>query len=189
MVQASAPPSTLALTRDAFLQQPDTQPASEYINHQSIQKPMPDGEHSLLQVALCKAIDQAAQPQRIAKAFSELRCVFGGAAIVPDVSVFRWSRIPRTSSGRVANRFESYPDWAIEILSPDQSQTRPLEKLLHCAEQGTELGWDPGTESILTLSSESQIRLFRGTQTLPVLTGIALDLSAASVFDWLRLPD
>ncbi|MGB3768250.1 MAG: Uma2 family endonuclease [Phormidesmis sp.] len=84
MVQAF----TQLLTLDAFLQVPETQPASEYINHQTIQKPMPQGEHSLLQVALCKAIDQAAEPQRIAKAFSELRCIFGGATIVPDVSVF-----------------------------------------------------------------------------------------------------
>ncbi len=151
MVQA--PPLTL----NAFLQLAETQPAQEYINHRVGQKPMPQGTHSLFQVALCKAIDSAAEPQRIAKAFSELRCVFGGAAIVPDVSVFRWQRIPRQPSGRIANRFESYPDWAIEILSPDQSQTRPLEKLLHCVEHGTELGWllDPEAESILTLSSES----------------------------------
>ena len=187
MVQASAPPLTL----NAFLQLPETQPASEYINHQAKQKPMPQGEHSLLQVALCKAIDQVAEPQRIAKAFSELRCVFGGAAIVPDVSVFRWGRIPKTSSGRIANRFEVHPDWAIEILSPDQAQTRPLEKLLHCAEQGTELGWliDPDAESILTLSAESQIKLFRGAQALPVLADLDLPLCADEVFSWLHLPD
>ncbi|EDX85864.1 conserved hypothetical protein [Synechococcus sp. PCC 7335] len=139
--------------------------------------------------SFCKVIDQAAEPQRIAKAFSELRCVFGGAAIVPDVSIFRWERIPRTSSGRIANRFESPPDWAIEILSPDQAQTRPLEKLLHCVEHGTELGWliDPEAESILTLSSESQIKLFRETQALPVLMGLDLVLSVNDVFSWLHL--
>ncbi|MEL6160507.1 MAG: Uma2 family endonuclease [Cyanobacteria bacterium J06627_32] len=187
MVQASAPPLTLA----AFLQLPETQPASEYINHQTIQKPMPQGEHSLIQVALCKAIDQAAETQRIAKAFSELRCVFGNAAIVPDVSIFRWERIPRTPSGRIANRFETYPDWAIEILSPDQAQTRPLEKLLHCVEHGTALGWliDPEAENILTLSAESQIKLFRGSQNLPALTGIDLTLSADDVFGWLHIPN
>ena len=187
MVQAPAPPLTL----DAFLQLPETQPASEYINHQAVQKPMPQGEHSLIQVALCKAIDRAAESQRIAKAFSELRCIFGGVAIVPDVSVFRWKRIPRTTSGRIANWFEVHPDWAIEILLPDQAQTRPLEKLLHCAENGTELGWliDPEAESILTLSAESQIRLFRGSQILPMLTGLDLSLSAQDVFNWLRLPD
>ncbi|MEL7333785.1 MAG: Uma2 family endonuclease [Cyanobacteria bacterium J06560_2] len=187
MVQAFAPPLTL----DAFLQLPETQPASEYIHQRTIQKPMPQGEHSLLQVGLCKAVDRVAEPQRIAKAFSELRCVFGDAAIVPDVSVFYWKRIPRTPLGRIANRFETHPDWAIEILSPDQAQTRPLEKLLHCAEHGTELGWliDSEAESILTLSAESQIKLFRGTQTLPVLTGLDLMLSADDVFNWLHLPE
>ena len=187
MVQASAH----TLTLDAFLQLAETQPASEFINHQAIQKPMPQGEHSLIQVALCKTIDQVAEPQRIAKAFSELRCIFGSAAIVPDVSVFRWRRIPRTSSGRIANRFEVHPDWAIEILSPDQAQTRPLEKLLHCAEQGTELGWliDQEAESILTLSAESQIKLFRGSQVLPALSGLDLTLSVDDVFNWLHLPD
>jgi len=186
VVQTPIKPSTL----EAFLQQPDTQPASEYINHQVSQKPMPQGEHSLLQVALCKAIDKVAEPERIAKAFSELRCVFGGAAIVPDVSVFRWPRIPRTSSGRIANRFETYPDWVMEILSPEQAQTRPLEKLLHCAEHGTELGWllDPENDSILTLSAESQLKLYRGSEPLPVMSGIDLVLSADEVYGWLCLP-
>lgn len=120
-----------------------------------------------------------------------MRCVFGGAAIVPDVSVFRWGRIPKTSSGRIANRFEVHPDRAIEILSLDQAQTRPLEKLLHCAEQGTELGWliDPDAESILTLSAESQIQLFQGTQALPVLADLDLPLCANEVFSWLHLPN
>ncbi len=185
MVQA--PPLTL----HDFLQLAETQPAHEYINHRVSQKPMPQGEHSLLQVALCKAIDLAAEPQRIAKAFSELRCVFGGAVLVPDVSVFRWQRIPRKLNGRIANRFESYPDWAIEILSPDQAQTRPLEKLLHCAEHGTELGWlvDPSADTILTLSSESQLKLYRGSEPLPVLSSVALELSANDVFGWLSLPE
>ncbi|EDX87628.1 hypothetical protein S7335_5338 [Synechococcus sp. PCC 7335] len=55
MVPASAPPLTL----DVFLQLPETQPASEYINHRATQKAMPQGEHSLLQVALCKVILQS----------------------------------------------------------------------------------------------------------------------------------
>lgn len=111
--------------------------------------------------------------------------------LVPDVSVFRWQRIPRKLNGRIANRFESYPDWAIEILSPDQAQTRPLEKLLHCAEHGTELGWlvDPSADTILTLSSESQLKLYRGSEPLPVLSSVALELSANDVFGWLSLPE
>ena len=187
MVRSPAQPLSL----NAFLALPETQPASEFINHQLIQKPMPQGEHSLLQVALCKAIDRVGEPQRIAKAFSELRCIFGGAAIVPDVSVFRWQRIPRKASGRIANRFETYPNWAIEILSPEQAQTKPLEKLLHCIEHGTELGWllDPEADSVLTISSESRIQLYRDQKVLPTLPGLELTLSAQEIFSWLSLPD
>ncbi|MBT9315680.1 Uma2 family endonuclease [Leptothoe spongobia] len=187
MVQSPVP----TLTLDSFLALPETQPASEFLNNQLLQKPMPQGEHSLLQVALCKAIDRAGEPQRIAKAFSELRCVFGGAAIVPDVSVFRWQRIPRKASGRIANRFDTYPDWAIEILSPEQAQTKPLEKLLHCIEHGTELGWllDPEADSVLTISSESRIKLYRDQKLLPSISGLELALSAREIFGWLSLPE
>lgn len=175
------------LTLDTFLELPATQPASEFLNNQLLQKPMPQGEHSLLQVALCKALDRVGEPQRIAKAFSELRCVLGGAAIVPDVSVFRWHRIPRQASGRIANRFETYPDWAIEILSPAQ----PLEKLLHCIEHGTELGWllDPEADSVLTISSEARIKLYRHQEPLPTLSDLELTLSANDIFSWLSLPE
>ena len=48
MTLAIAKPITLEL--EDFLQQPDTQPASEFINGQITQKPMPQGDHSQLQV-------------------------------------------------------------------------------------------------------------------------------------------
>ncbi|WP_346289841.1 Uma2 family endonuclease [Sphaerothrix gracilis] len=184
------PVSIASLTLDTFLELPETEPASEFISNQILQKSMPQGEHSLLQSELIKVINAAAQPNQTAYAFPELRCVFGGAAIVPDVSVFRWQRIPRAASGRIANRFETYPDWAIEILSPDQSQTKLLAKLLHCIEQGTELGWllDPGTDSILTISADSRLQLYQGAAPLPVLSGIELTLSAERIFGWLSLP-
>jgi Uma2 family endonuclease len=187
MVQTPTQPLTL----EAFLQLPETKPASEFINNQITQKTVPQGEHSILQVGLCKVVDHVAEAPRIAKAFSELRCVFGGAAIVPDVSVFRWQRIPRTPSGRVANRFEIPPDWAIEILSHDQSQTKVLANLLHCMEHGTELGWllDPDNETVLAILPESRVKLSQGTEPLPVLQDIDLALSAGEIFGWLALPE
>jgi Uma2 family endonuclease len=174
---------------DEFLQLPETKPASEFIHGEIIQKPMPQGEHSLLQVTLCETINQIAKLQKIAKAFPELRCVFGGLAIVPDIAVFRWERIPRTPSGRIANRFEIHPDWAIEILSPDQRYRQVLGKLLHCAEYGTELGWlvDAENESVLVVDSDRRVREFTNSDRLPVLTGIDLDLTVEQVFSWLSL--
>ncbi len=185
MVQTPIQPLTL----EDFLTLPETKPVSEFIHGQIIQKPMPQGEHSLIQVELCKVIDRVAEGAKIAKAFSELRCTFGGAAIVPDVSVFRWQRIPRSPTGKIANRFDLHPDWAIEILSPDQSQTKVLEKLLHCSEHGTELGWlvIPAEESVLAMFPESRVKLFQGVEILPVLEGINLTLSVTELFNWLTL--
>ena len=113
-------PSKL-LTLDDFLQLPETKPASEYIDGQIIQKPMPQGKHSVIQGELVPAINQAVKSQRIARAFLELRCTFGGRSTVSDVSVFVWDRIPRDKNGEVANVFPLAPDWTIEILSSDQS--------------------------------------------------------------------
>ncbi|MBW4543187.1 MAG: Uma2 family endonuclease [Symplocastrum torsivum CPER-KK1] len=180
---------TQPLTLEEFLKLPETKPVSEFINGEIIQKPMPQGEHSLLQGELCEAINRVAKPQKIAIAFPELRCTFGGDAIVPDIVVFRWERIPLRPSGRIANRFEIHPDWSIEILSPDQSQTKVLGKLLHCSQHGTELGWliDPEEESILVVFPEQRVQLLRGTAPLPILSEIELELTVEQVFGWLRL--
>jgi Uma2 family endonuclease len=179
------------LTLEAFLQLPETKPASEFMHGQITQKPMPQGEHSVLQGTLATVINAVAKEQKIAFAFPELRCTFGGASIVPDVTVFRWGRIPRSPSGRVANRFTIHPDWTIEILSPDQSMPKVLENVLHCIRHGTEMGWllIPDDESILTVSAESRIQFYRNAEALPVLEGLPLTLSAAEVFSWLRLPE
>jgi Uma2 family endonuclease len=112
------------LMLEEFLAMPETEPASEYNNGEVWQKPMPQGEHSRLQTKICESLNAVGEAAQIAYAFSELRCTFGGRSIVPDISVFRWNRIPRKKTGRVENQFLIHPDWAIEILSPDQSATR-----------------------------------------------------------------
>lgn len=172
---------------EEFLKLPETEPASEFIDGEILQKPMPQGEHSVLQVELCKTIDRLAQTQKIAKAFPELRCTFGGKSIVPDIAVFRWERIPFLPSGRIANIFEINPDWSIEILSPNQSQTKVLGKLLHCSRHGTELGWllDPEEETILAVFPGQKVELYQGTALLPIINGIELELTVDRVFSWL----
>jgi len=183
MVITTAKPTSL----ESFLDLPETKPAAEFINGKITQKTMPQGEHSRLQVKLCTDINQVTETPKIAYAFSELRCSFGGASIVPDISVFRWERIPRNPSGRIANRFELHPDWAIEILSPDQRQNKVVANLLHCIEYGTELGWllDPKDENILVIFGDRRIQIFEGSQSLPVLGGIDLNLTPAQIFEWL----
>jgi Uma2 family endonuclease len=177
------------LTLEKFLELPETKPASEFMNGVIIQKPMSQGEHSRLQGKLCETINQIVESSQIAYAFPELWCTFRGRSLVPDVAVFRWERIPRQPSGRVANRFELHPDWSIEILSPEQSQTKVLGNLLHCAQAGTELGWliDPEEETVVTMGADQRVQLLTGNAHLPVLDGIALAITAADLFSWLTL--
>jgi Uma2 family endonuclease len=178
-----------SITLEEFLQLPETKPASEYVEGKINQKPMPQGEHSRLQGKLVATVNGVAEPQKTALAFPELRCVFGGAAIVPDISVFRWERIPREPSGKITNRFETYPDWAIEILSPDQSQAKVLRNLLHCSQHGTELGWliFPEEASILSIFPNQRVEMLMGTDPLPVLSNIDLSLTVEQVFSWLTI--
>ncbi|NEQ51343.1 MAG: Uma2 family endonuclease [Leptolyngbya sp. SIO3F4] len=180
--------ATQAITLEAFLALPETEPGSEFIKGEISQKPMPQGEHSRLQSKLSAVINQVTEDTKIAYAFTELRCSFGGDSVIPDIAVVRWERIPRESSGRVANRFEIPPDWAIEILSPDQSVTKVLKKLLHCSEHGTELGWliNPKEATVMLVLPEQRVQFLEGEATLPVLDGIDLSLTVDQVFSWLE---
>jgi Uma2 family endonuclease len=152
------------MTLEEFLKLPETKPASEYIDGEIIQKPMPQGEHSVIQGELTSVANAVIKPQKVARAFPELRCIFGDRAIVPDVTVFTWERIPRKENGGVANLFAIAPDWTIEILSPDQSQTKITKNILHCLKHGTQMGWliDPEEQSVFVDRPTQSTEVFRG---------------------------
>ncbi|NJM48622.1 MAG: Uma2 family endonuclease [Alkalinema sp. RU_4_3] len=185
MVQAIAKPIGL----EEFLQLPETKPASEYIDGQILQKPMPQGEHSTLQRCLTQHIDDRLSPDKIAHAYPELRCTFGGRSTVPDIAVFCWENIPRQPNGRVANRFEVAPDWTIEVLSPDQSQTKVTRNVLHCLDHGTKMGWiiDAEESCIFVCDPNKTTRLFDEPQMiLPVpVFAQGIKLTVEEVFAWL----
>jgi Uma2 family endonuclease len=178
-----------SLSLENFLQLPDTQPASEFINNEIIQKSMPKGSHSVIQGELVTAINAVVKPQKLARAFPELRCSFDGRAIVPDVSVFKSDRIPMYQDGRIAEEFEIAPDWMIEILSPDQSQTKVIKKILHSLEHGTEMGWliDPNEQTIFVFTPDQRSQVLdKPDEILPVPNfAIGLNLTIRNLFDWL----
>lgn len=168
------------LSLEEFLAQPETQPASEFAGGRIYQKPMPQGEHSAIQSDLTALINQLRR-DKIARAFPELRCTFGGRAIVPDISVFAWNRIARGEEGRVANRFDLAPDWAIEIRSPNQSMLRPTKNILHCLEYGCELGWliEPEEFSVLVYAPNAGTRCFDAPSDVLPVPGFARGLEIA----------
>jgi len=182
-----APVKSLSLKQ--FLEMPETKPASEYINGQIYQKPMPQGKHSIVQTRLSAAVNQTGIAARTAHAFTELRCTFGDRSLIPDIAVFEWSRIPFDSDGEIPNDFLIYPDWTIEILSPAQGSNRVTGNILHCLRYGCRLGWlvDPGDRSILAFLPKQEPVLYEGDDRLPVLEEISLELTVNQVFGWLKM--
>jgi Uma2 family endonuclease len=171
MVQTPLKPLTL----EAFLELPETQPASEYIDHQIIQKPMPQGKHSRLQKRLIYRIESVLLEAGIAEAFPELRCSFGGRSVVPDVEI--------------ANVVKIAPDWTIEILSPDQDYKKVAKNISHCLDHGCQMGWliDPEEKTVVASPQDSRSRTFDDADVLlPVPDWAAgLALTPGEIFGWL----
>ncbi|MCT7973203.1 Uma2 family endonuclease [Laspinema olomoucense] len=178
-----------SLSLEEFLKLPETKPASEYIEGEIIQKPMPKGKHSSIQTEFAATVNATLRGPKIARAFSELRCSFAGQSIVPDVSVFVWERIPREENGEIANIFPSAPDWLVEILSPEPSQTKVTKKILHSLKHRSQMGWliDPQDKTIFVYHPQQQIEAFdEAEQQIPVPPFASeLRLTVADIFGWL----
>jgi Uma2 family endonuclease len=177
------------LKLEEFLQLPETKPASEFIDGQVLQKPMPQGRHSTLQSDLTTALNGVLKPTRVGRAYSELRCSFGGRAIVPDITAFAWQHIPRDADGKVLNAFTIAPDWTIEIMSPEQSQTKVVRNILHCLQHGSQLGWliDPEEETVVVYFPDRPTAIFEERAALLPVPDFAgpFELSIGQLFSWL----
>lgn len=177
------------LTLAEFLELPETEPASEYIDGEILQKPMPKAKHSRLQLKLCNAINEVTEAARLAYAFPELRCTFGNRSIVPDITVLLWAHIQWDDTGEPMNDVNIAPDWIIEILSPDQSPNRVTQKILYSLQYGTQLGWmvDPSDRSIVAFLPNQLPVFCEGSAPLPILAPIALELTCDQIFGWLKM--
>ncbi len=190
MVQVSTPPVVnTSLTLEAFLAMPETKPASEFVDGEIFQKPMPQGKHSAVQSELIPTINGKLRGSKIARAFAELRCTFGNRSIVPDVSVFVWDRIACDQSGEIANVFPLVPDWTIEILSPDQSQTKVVKNIVYCLKHGALMGWliDPDDRTVFVYYPSGEMVILDEPEIqLPVpVFAQELQLTVGELFSWL----
>ena len=183
--------SIQSLTLEEFLQLPETKPASEYIDGEIFQKPMPQGKHSILQRELTFFLTNSLKPDKIAQAFPELRCTFGGRSVVPDVAVFLTPRIPKDANGDIANVFNLHPDWTIEILSPNQSHTKVVRNILRCIDDGTEMGWmiDLSENVIFVYDSNKSVSIFEQSDAILPVPNFArkIRLKVSEIFDWLKV--
>lgn len=185
MVQT--PVRTVSL--EEFLQQPETAPASEYIDGHIIQKPMPKADHSVVQTDLATAINSILKQERKGRALTELRCTFDGRSIVPDITVLPWAAIPRREDGKVGGELFTAPDWMIEILSPGQSQTKVVKKILRSLEHGTQMVWliDPAEDCVFGYTPDLRTVLYEEPETQLPVPAFATDfkLTVGELVAWL----
>lgn len=187
MVQTPVKPVTL----EAFLKLPETEPTCEFIDGKITQKPMPKGKHSRLQTKLSNVLNEVLESERTGLAFSELRCTFGGASIVPDVVVLSRDRIPKDEDGDIADVIEVAPNATIEILSPQQSSIRVIKNIEHCLGHSTEIGWliDPKEKTVLIFYPNHSFQIFdRPDALLPMPQVLdTFELSVDTLFSWLQI--
>ncbi len=181
---------TQEITLENFLQQPETKPAREYIDDYIYTKPMPQGQHSRIQLKLANAINTVTEDGQIALAFPELRCTFAGKSIVPDIAVFTWEHLPVNNDGTIGDRFTIPPDWIIEIVT-DNSSILNHKKILYCLNNGSLMGWiiDPKEKVIFTYISNSLPQFFEeNNDPIPVPNFISnWQITLGEIFAWLQV--
>ena len=119
-----------------------------------------------------------------------MRCTVGGRSLVPDLVVVAKTQIPVDADGEIVSTgLEFAPPWVIEILSPDQNQTRVTRKILHLLRQGTQMGWliDPEERVVLVYRRDRLPDELTKAAPLPCLEGVDLPLTAEALFGWLRV--
>ena len=150
---------------DSFLRQPDIEgsPAWEFVDGRAIQKPMPALFHSRVQRNLMRAVNERTD---LYEALQEFRCIVPPLSPVPDLCVILIDRIVEENGP-----FMGAPDWAIEILSPEQSTLKLQTKILHMIGAGTRLAWliDTQRQQVWVWEGEELPRIYSGNDNLPTL--------------------
>ena len=178
------------LSLEEFLALPEVKPALEYVEGRVTQKVSPQGKHSALQTGLAELVNGICRPARIARAFTELRFRGLRASQVPDVSVYRWERIPRDPDGTVANVFTELPDVGVEILSPGQSRREQVEKCLGFLARGARVALfvDDERKTITVFRPGQEPAAMRAGDVIDLTDAVPdLSLSVNEVFGALRL--
>jgi Uma2 family endonuclease len=171
------------LSVEAFLCLPETEPYSELIGGAVVQKPMPSLSHSTLTSELIRLLGNYLVGSGEGRVVNELRHADRADewVFLPDISVTmhgRWPAPPAEMHGPV----EVMPDFAIEVLSPDDQPGRVAQKIAHYMQSGVRLLWviDPQSESV-TIWRRDRDPMVASGGTLnadPVLATFSLDLDA-----------
>jgi Uma2 family endonuclease len=175
--------ATRRLSIDEFLALPEEKPYREFLRGAVIEKPMPTELHSLVAGEIFGELRTHLRASKEGRAGFEARHAARTLdwVFLPDVHVrlYRGGPLPVSERGAI----EGAPDFAIEVLSPDDRVSRWLERVALYMAAGTQLLWviDPIEERIHVYRPGEPPRTYSGNATLdcePVLPGLTLDFAA-----------
>ena len=177
------------LTLAQFMALPEEEPPLEFVDGSVSRKVSPNGRHSALQMELAERVNRSARPHAVARAFPELRVTFGGASRVPDIAIYRWERIPRDESGKIADDFSQHPDITVEIASPEHNVTALVRRCLWYVSNGVQMALlvDPADESVLAFREGGEVSALHGTDRIDLSDVLPeFELTVDELFDALR---
>jgi Uma2 family endonuclease len=155
------------LTLEEFLALPETEPASELIDGEVVQKPTPTLDHGIIQRLLSFVLTLYLRAHPIGEAGSEIRCIFGPPGgerpYVPDYIFIRAGRFRRGD-----RHVYGVPDHAVEILSPDDRMTDVMDKLRFYLAHGVRLVWliDPDRRTVTVMTPPDRTRIVTESETI-----------------------
>jgi Uma2 family endonuclease len=182
--------SQRTMTLDEFLRLPEEKPALEYFDGVVTQKVSPKADHGGLQFFIGLLVHNFCDPRKLARVFIETRATFAGASPVPDVSVYRWDRIPRDADNFPEPDLYIPPDIAVEIASPGQGRRQLFERCQWYVDNGSEISLliQPRDRSISRFRAGEEPQILRGDERVDldsVLPGF--ELTPNMLFEMLRL--
>lgn len=147
--------TTTKLTLEQFLALPETEPASELIDGEVVQKTMPTLYHTIIQRLLSFVFTVYLREHPIGEAGPELRCLFGSRqpnqARLPDFMFVSSDQLRGVAGDEP---LPDAPDLAVEILSPDDRMSRVMRKVRFYLANGVRLVWliDPVRRTVHVLN-------------------------------------
>ena len=166
---------------DEFLALPETKPYLELIDGEVIEKAMPTPAHGQVVVDLITEVNLHVRSHPEFRVETEVRHadVDNAWVFLPDISVTRKSRRPPADSE--TGPVEIMPDFAIEVLSPDDRPGRVAQRVNYYLRAGVTLVWivDPADESVTVFERGAESRIVVAPDVLggePVLPGFSIGL-------------